>query len=61
MERRDSFNLFEKDSYGYFYTNMRHNKKTFFVDDKYSGLYPSEILDIKLGNDKPKVRMMWRW
>lgn len=61
MERRDSFNLFEKDLYGYFYTSMRYDKKTFFVSDKYSGLYPSEILDIKVGNDKPRVTMMWRW
>lgn len=60
MEKRDSFNLFEKDTYGYFYTNLRENKD-FFTSNKYSGMYPSEILDIKVGNDKPKVRMMWRW
>lgn len=61
MERIDSFNLFEKDLYGYFYTNLQDNKDTFFASNKYSGMYPSEILDIKVGNDKPKVRMMWRW
>lgn len=61
MEQRDSFNLLEKERFGYFYMNMRYNKSTFFATDKYSGLYPSEILDIKYGNDKPYPKLIVRW
>ena len=61
MEKRDSFNRFEKDTYGYFYTSLRDNKKTFFVADKYSGMYGSEILDIKLGNGQPRPYLVFRW
>ena len=61
MEKRESFNRFEQDTYGYFYTNLQGNKDTFFASNKYSGMYPSEILDIKLGNGKPKPYLIFIW
>ena len=46
---KDNFNIVEPTLYGSFRTSLIPNGH-FFVNDKYSGLYPSALFDIILGN-----------
>lgn len=56
---KDCFNIIEPLIYGPFSHDLE-NDNSFFVNDKYSGMYPSEILDIKLGNQAPNFSMLVR-
>ena len=54
---KECFNICEPAEYGPFRCELE-NDDTFFVDDKWSGMYPSEILDIKLGNQAPRFKKL---
>ena len=46
---KDNFNIVEPALYGSFRTSLRPDEQ-FFINNKYSGLYPSALFDIILGN-----------
>ena len=61
IHQKDTFNLFENQSFGLFYDSIS-NCEDFFISNKYKGLYPSEVLDITHGNrcpKKPRVKILW--
>lgn len=54
---KECFNICEPVEYGPFRYELEHDDN-FFVNDKWSGMYPSEILDIKFGNQAPRFKKL---
>lgn len=62
VHQKDSFNLLETETFGLFYRGISNIGDSFFTKDRYSGMYPSEIMDLILGNQapaRPRVKILW--
>ena len=54
---KECFNIVQPAEYGPFSIDLEGND-SFFVNDKWSGMYASELLDIKFGNETPRFEKL---